>query len=211
MTQFSVGFIIAISVLTARAQNDCGDYSQCRATCSDPDYSVDKCCGDCTYSQCKFEGCVYFGPFHPIWFPDKCTRCACVNGRPSCTNEKDNCPNRDCFGYPVRMGDCCMECDFGIPEDRCGSVPIEKRTEYLYVNGERCEQEIITFGCDKSAAKRNGQWYACLSTPNDEEVDGPEPTCCADVKPKHVNSCEMIPGSELADFGPPAKKYCVPV
>ena len=213
--QFFVGFIISVFVLTAHAQDECGDYSQCRATCADPDYSVDKCCGDCTYSQCKFEGCVYFGPFGQTWFPDpdRCTRCVCNNGQPSCTNERDSCPKRDCFGYPVRMGDCCMECDFGIPEDRCASVPIEKRTEYLYVNGERCEQDIITYGCDKSVAKRNGLWYACMQTPDDPEEDNTSirPLSCADVKPKHERSCKMIPGSQLADFSLPPKDYCVPV
>lgn len=209
--QLSVVFVIAVTVFTASAQEDC-DYSTCKATCADPDYSVDRCCGDCSYSRCQFEGCVSFGAFGPTWFPDKCTRCWCVDGQTKCMNEMESCPKRNCFGHPVRMGECCSECDFGVPEDRCGSVPIERRTEHVDVNGEHCRREVITYGCDKSAVERNGQWYACLQIPEHPDHNRmPEPASCADVKPRHVSSCEMIPGSKLADFGPPPRKYCIPV
>lgn len=206
----SVLLLITVAVLATGIHCAC-DYSQCGPRCANPDYSVDKCCGDCTNSACQFEGCVSYGAFGPTWYPRACLSCYCSHGEPHCTDLKAECPTLNCFGHPQiqRSGECCPVCDFGIAEDECGSVPIKKTTKTVIVNGKECLQTEVQNGCDKTAVQRDGEWYACI--PREVPVDTTVPSSCEDVQTVEKATCAMVEGSKLADFSPPFTQNCIPV
>ena len=205
--------LVNVTVLVTKVYCNTCDYSKCELKCANPDYrSVNECCGDCSKSLCQFEGCVRFGPFGPMWYPDSCTSCYCSDGKPVCINEEDNCPTLNCFGRPIitRSGECCPACDFGIPEDECGTVPVENSSRSLLVNGEECRQQVILNGCDKEAVRKGDQWYACR-TKEVQVTDTSAPSSCDDVPIVETLTCETVDTSSLADFSPPSTLPCIPV
>ena len=210
--RFLVPLLVTATVLVARVHCDNCDRSKCKLKCANPVYSVDSCCGDCSNSSCQFEGCVRFGAFGPTWYPDPCTSCYCNHGKAVCTNKAANCPTLDCFGRLTikRSGECCPACDFGIPEDECGTIPVKNTTRTVLVNGQECLQTEIINGCDKDCVKKGDEWYACMT----KEVQANEtgtPSSCDDVRTVEKLTCETVDTSPLADYSPPFTLPCIPV
>ena len=213
--RFLAPFLVVATILGTEVHCDSGcDYSKCQLKCANPDYSVESCCGDCSKSSCQFEGCVRFGAFGPTWYPDPCTSCNCYNGEPVCIKESDNCPMRNCFGHSTitRPGECCPVCDFGIPEDQCGTIPVKETTTTVMVNGEECLQTVIVNECDKEAVRIGDEWYVCVVTETDvDEASTPRPSSCDDVRTVKKFTCEARSQPLPADFSPPSTLPCVPV
>lgn len=211
--RFLAPFLVITTLLGPKVHCDSGcDYSKCQLKCANPDYSVESCCGDCSKSSCQYEGCVKFGAFGPTWYPEPCTFCNCYSGESVCTKISENCPPLNCFGHPMRPGECCPACDFGIPEDQCGTVPVEKTTTTVMVNGEECLQTVIVNGCDKEAVRIGDKWYACRVTEAgvDDETSTPRPSSCDDVRTVEKFTCETE-DTLPADFGPQSTLPCIPV
>ncbi len=117
-------------------------------------------CGTCDHSECKFEGCVYYS-FFTYWKPERCTTCFCNGGRKRCYAE--SCQQPECYGYPARRrpGECCEECDYGIPKNECGLIPnsvswVSYRSDYL----KTCHK-VVKHKCYRPYVFNEEKWYKC--------------------------------------------------
>lgn len=117
-------------------------------------------------------GCVHNGAFFTTWMPDNCTVCRCEDKREVCTTIE--CTPVECYGFPMvtRSGKCCPECDFGISPTECGAVPVTRKSLYVAIGDNSCQQDVVERECDKHFIVEEdgeyGAWFAC--EPVQEEV-----------------------------------------
>ena len=157
----------AVPTLTEKqalqSNNTSCDPTACLPACADPVPTIDgDCCPRCDNSTCLFKGCVHWNSLGvPQWFPEPCTTCSCLNGRPLCSQRQCQIP--DCFGFPakIKTGSCCAECDFGVATNSCEPVPYRRRTISIVVEGGSCSTDVVVHKCDKSIVILNGRTYAC--------------------------------------------------
>ena len=163
-----LSLVLAVLLTLATAQLPSPTVTRCNpsecppAECADPEYSTDSCCPSCQNSTCQFKGCVNFGAFGPQWRPNPCNICSCVNGQELCTQIE--CSTPQCFGHPTttREGECCPVCDFQIPDDVCGVVPVARKALYVALGDKSCREEVITYDCDKKFIKKDGILMKCV-------------------------------------------------
>jgi len=211
-----VGFIESSSVkspsLSRLSKRWAGNY--CIARCPD---AVNKTwknpCGSCDHSQCKYEGCLYYGAFFTSWKPDPCTHCYCQGGFKYCTTNFCN-EELDCYGYPKvkRPGKCCEECDFGDSEDACSLIPV-RYEPYKYDTSVSCSK-VVKHDCDKLFVYSEGKYYRCLGNPGYSKASN-SPGCeeeegwygdITECQQKEVTDFSFMP----ADYDPNPTCYPLP-
>ena len=147
--------------------------TNCYTRCPDPKKAWNNPCGTCDHSQCKYEGCVYYGAFYVYWMPDPCTKCFCENGKKNCY--RTQCASElDCYGYPKvrRSGKCCEECDFGVSDSACGLIPVSSIRHNGTDTRGTCSK-VVVHGCNKhyifidklDFTYTDDKWYECINQP----------------------------------------------
>lgn len=178
-------------------------------SCADPDYTIDRCCGDCTNSKCKFHGCVRYGAFEVTWNPSPCIECSCNQGIAECRNITDNCPTRYCeeVGYDrkINPGQCCPECEYGVPSEECRPIPVRVDHVTINMNQQKCTVPVTKYECDKQTVVKNGKKYVCQPYYENNAITITPSQTCRDITQiyvRNVTECRMIPRRFLADYHP---------
>lgn len=198
---FSTAALIVLLVIAVTNGRQVCNYSNCPVReCADPDYSADKCCGDCNNSKCKFRGRVEYNAFYPVWYPVPCQKCQCIEGETVCTNI--TCPSLDnCMGQGYQLktieGKCCPVCDYGIAEDACGLVRTGKRKIDIAVDGQKtCTADVVMHKCDKEKVTIRGRIMRCKETLGERMIDT---TSSSDKDCKDVSSVSV---TDVIDCSP---------
>ena len=148
--------------------DDCQSVKCPRPLCANPVTPEGECCPSCEHSECKFEGCVQFlgkpGSKTVQWKPDGCITCICTDNTSLCYGF--GCPpvyppvTDPCLGRPqiTSPTECCIACDFGIPEKECAVVPDRSLTYELGMEefGSMCSVALTFHRCDKRGFIGNG-------------------------------------------------------
>ena len=143
------------------------------AYCADPTVSEDGC-ESCDNSSCMYKGCVSYGAFFPSWKPDPCTFCVCVDGQEECTISE--CGEEPiCHGYPLvtKPGQCCPECDYGIPKDDCGVIPYKIQSLYVSLGDYSCQTDVLMHKCDKTYIYNSEEraYYLCIEIEGVRQIE----------------------------------------
>lgn len=158
--------------------------------CADPDFKVDPCCGDCSRSQCKFNGArLDFSAHITAWYTTPCTRCTCSSqGETVCTNT--TCPSMstacESLGYTIiapSEKECCPSCNYGISSSSCGLVRSSRRIIKVTTESDQeCSTEVIFHKCDKDMPFAiGGSEYKCIPNVGKRSVTMTSSNC-KDVK-----------------------------
>lgn len=150
---------------------DCSRVRCARPLCADPVTPPGQCCPSCDKSDCKLRGCVnILGTGEVRWQPDPCTTCFCSNGKTVCLAIAcQSLRPADCFGRPVttRPWQCCPSCDFGIPDNRCRTIPQSQRNLTVTASNQRgpaptsCSRSVRVHGCDKPGIRIHSKTFRC--------------------------------------------------